>query len=796
MAKKKYRISKPNVLGGAVPNSNKGELPNMQTGGQTASDQSDIQAFMLSIYNLFKQGMSKEDVEDQLLSQNIPYDTVEAAINVVKKYMEEKGEWTEAPEMTTDFSVLDPKQEEKEPSALKQKQDALMESYGQQSMDVAMSDDDDEEFDDLLFRENPYMGQQPEMQMGGPMAGQMDPQMNPQQQEEGPQDNSKIPYYPAIELYGGPIPQMKKGGKVSRKKFMRNVLKRFEAGGQGQEAVLKSGPKKDTLTQDVEKATKGFVNAVQGKAKEATAKELYSLAEQSGDPKLQQILMSGNQQQQQPMPMAQKGMQYADNGAIVDPGGRTYQEYIDWYNEDTIDPEKESREAPMSEEEFNAAYGPAAEDPEYGRTVYRDSYRYSPYGMGYGVRDILFPANRFMGYRPKYYADPRLGKPVARDVYGRTLFGGKKYIDYYEMPDEDFDPEILRRRDINKRARQGNRFLRKALKGKLDYKDILDRGRGRDTDDDSDEDMSSMDPRVIDTGRRRRDNRAFSQMMEPDDRVARRHMRRRLNKRVFNQYEELEKFKRKREANEQNQRIQDILNTPSFGPGQVPFNETMLDNPTDFSSSDPNMRNQTIEYFADPRSQRGRFSYGTGGALDRFVLGGFDPTESYKDPYAYNIEMDNPSDEMINADLELFKGANDAVYGDDDEQKKKLIGIKNREKLGITDGRPFNTVLNWAVERPVGAAENYQTTKPMRTKLTEDNLAKGAGDYYADRGDWDRYGNFRPNEQGFIGSTNNPGAIGTASKFGGPTPKKGDIVEMNARQLQQFMEAGGQIEFV
>ena len=788
MAKKKYRISKPNVLGGAVANSNKGELPNMQTGGQTASNQSDIQAFMLSIYNLFKQGMTKEDVEDQLLSQNIPYDTVEAAINVVKKYMEEKGEWTEAPEMTTDFSVLDPKQEEKEPSALKQKQDALMESYGQQSMDVAMSDDDDEEFDDLLFRENPYMGQQPEMQMGGPMAGQMDPQMNPQQQEEGPQDNSKTPYYPGIELYGGPIPQMKKGGKVSRKKFMRNVLKRFEAGGQGQEAVLKSGPKKDTLTQDVEKATKGFVSAVQGKAKEATAKELYSLAEQSGDPKLQQILMSGNQQQEQPMPMAQKGMQYAETGdemrermkSTPKKGSRMYSFLLN-----NPIPEGEPEAIPDD---------PELKDPVYGRTVYKDSYRYSPYGMGYGVRDILFPANRFMGYRPKYYVDPRLGKPVARDVYGRTLFGGKKYIDYYEMPDEDFDPEILRRRDINKRARQGNRFLRKALKGKLDYKDILDRGRGR--DDDSDEDMSSMDPRVIDTGRRRRDNRTFSQMMEPDDRIGRRHMRQRLNRRITDQPQELERLKRQQEAYEQNQRIQDILNTPSFGPGQVPFNQSMLDNPTDFSSSDPNMRNQTIEYFADPRSQRGRFSYGTGGALDRFVLGGFDPTESYKDPYAYNIEMDNPSDEMINADLELFKGANDAVYGDDDEQKKKLIGIKNREKLGITDGMTFNTVTNWALERPVGALENYQTTKAMRTELTEDNLAKRAGDYYADRGDWDRYGNFRPNEQGFIGSTNNPGAIGTASKFGGPTPKKGDIVEMNARQLQQFMEAGGQIEFV
>ena len=378
-----------------------------------------------------------------------------------------------------------------------------MEAYKQQSMDAAMSDEGEEESDELLYRENPYM------QMGG---------FNPMQQQENPQqkteqeDSSFVPYYPNIEFFGGGQEKvfMKKGGKVSKKQFMKNVLKRFEEGGP-KETPLTSAPKKDTLEKDVEKVTKGFVSAVQGKAKESVAKEMHKLAEESGDPKLQQILMSGNQQQQPKQELG--GMQYADDGAIVDPGGQTYQEYIDWYNtedpKNPFNPATESKAPPMSEEEFNAAYGESDETDIYGRTVYRDKYVPSSqnYGYGYGIRDMLFPANRFMGYRPKYYVDPRLGKPVARDVYGKTLFGGKKYIDYYEMPDEDFDPEILRRRDINKRARQGNKFLRKALKGKLDYKDILNRTSTRRGNlDDAGNDMG-VDPKK--PSRRERDKQGL-----------------------------------------------------------------------------------------------------------------------------------------------------------------------------------------------------------------------------------------------------------------------------------------------
>ena len=216
MAKKKYRISKPNILGGSV-SPNKDTIPVMADGGQAATDQDQLQAFMLTVYNLFKDGMTEEDVELQLISQNIPYDFVQKTITTVKKYMESIGEINEPVNPNTNFSGIETPEPSEEESALKQKNDQLMASYGQQSQEAALEEDED----DLIFQDNPYM---------------------------------------------------KKGGKVSRKKFMKNILKRFEEGG-AEKPDLKSGPKKDTLEKDVEKATKGFTSAVQVKLKKLCLKK-------------------------------------------------------------------------------------------------------------------------------------------------------------------------------------------------------------------------------------------------------------------------------------------------------------------------------------------------------------------------------------------------------------------------------------------------------------------------------------------------------------------------------------------
>lgn len=1038
---------KSNILGGSVKKSNDLQLMNM--GGQKASQETEVQMLMSTIYNMFKQGMTEEDVEFQLISQNMPYNFVIKAIDVVKNYMQNNGEYVDEGEIALPENPQDPNyagtsapqgQQESEMQNLMAQQQ--MDAYRDQSMQEAIgTSEDEEEFDQMIG-----------LQMGGE---------SPESKDQG----MKIPYYANIELVSPPDPMlyMKKGGskKLTKKKFMQNILKRFEGGQQDESIELKAGPKKDTLENDVTKVTQGFKTAVQKSGVNALSKKMYKLAEQSDDPNIQKLIMSGagSQQGGQPMdmPMANDGIinpnvrsgdkaiypmsrfataltnkpfrptpsatierppfnpnridyfegnteaggidflrnaaaydksvilndkykaarkahekmmmhemehisdrepftkdvpyyrrnvkqdakaepwwlkdevnsiniprreimnsgietwpkqelggiQYADDGAIVDPGGQTYQQYIDWYNEDAIDSEKESREAPMSEEEFNAAYGPAAEeDFEKGRTVYDYKYQYAPSDTFFGgIADMLIPANRIFNYRDKYAVDPRLGKPVARDVYGKTLLGGKKYIDYYEMPDEDFDPEILRRRDINRRARQGNRFLRKALKGKLDYKDILDVRRGgldalnRDIDD-----MSPGDPQVIDTGRRRRDNRTFAQMYEPDDRQQRRYVRQLLNQDYYTQKEILDGALNKKLQDISNsvedgvsmysgdpnitlgsdmegmqesaQRVvldgnvteEDVLRLKRLYPDKFinddlltgfekenatsenrlralqlmqnsAENTIMINNPYAggtggiYPTGQPQI-NPSVEYFADPRSQRGRFSYATGGALDKFVLGGFDPTMMYNVEGANRQErqknmLDNAVldsfsfDELSDINTKLLE--NDPVSQmefnpppppspddipdpntdpeKDEKKKKKLIGIENREKLALESGQNLLLPVNMVSDRTAGSVENYRKMKPMLSKLTE-SKDEDQAQVWRDRGGFNIYGDYQLDRQGFEGSAQNRGMTDAyyaeseyTSKYGGPS-KDSDIRYMTAAEIQKFMDEGGKLEFL
>lgn len=951
MAKKKYRISKPNLMGGSV-NSNE-EVQNMAIGGETLENNQQIQAIMKTIYDLFKQGMTKMDIESSLLGQGMPYEFITQSINVVEKYMISTGEYEPEEEEPSPLSNGLPSENVKPPSQLSQQQDAQMQSYEEQSMDAAMSDEGEEESDELMYRENPYM------QMGG---------FNPMQQQEAPQQQpeskepSLTPYYSNIELYGGGVEdeasKMSRGGKVSKKQFMKNVLKRFEPGGANEEVSLSAAPKKDNLDKDVEKATKGFVSAVQGKAKESVAKEMHKLVEQSGDPKLQQMLMSGNQQQQPMQPMANEGMmvnggdddlirnqsnkaavkrineqnkaeldilqpkiiakhddslsqytqpyyespydptldvtaedaynwnykdnydaapsheaaqrwknvpqynlmlardpmfsnpkqtyinysrknnekrgdipyeyggmQYADVGAVVDPGGQTYQEYIDWYNTEDpnnppFDPATESKAPPMSEEEFNAAYGESTETDVYGRTVYRDKYVPSSqnYGYGYGIRDMLFPANRFMGYRPKYHVDPRLGKPVARDVYGKTLFGGKKYIDYYEMPDGDFDPEILRRSDINKRARQGNRFLRKALKGKLDYKDILNKTSTRRGNlDDAGNDMG-VDPKK--PSRRERDKQGLFASDPTWDEESWKDYGKKGQRQALQDY----RF----DKEDYNMRHRLSPNYEIYNTKERPRIEGFKNKVRGAIQK----INPFKEIGGESYGEGGQYYYGPGGANSyaEQVLGLPDPTitppflqsapTSLSYDYGNNPLSNNPmrgassvADNSITNTSGNVSGVamtSDGTYEEpggnldldpdasldpnSEENKRKLIGIKNRDKIGIRDGKPFNAVTNWLGERGVGMVNKYKADKQEASYMAQDQNMKKEGQFFKDKGDYDIYGNLRPNEEGFIGSTNNPGMTGSRVQKGGIA--KGEVREMTLAEIQAFMDAGGKLEFL
>ena len=63
---------------------------------------------MSTIYNMFKQGMTEEDVEFQLISQNMPYNFVIKAIDVVKNYMQNNGEYVDEGEIALPGNPQDP----------------------------------------------------------------------------------------------------------------------------------------------------------------------------------------------------------------------------------------------------------------------------------------------------------------------------------------------------------------------------------------------------------------------------------------------------------------------------------------------------------------------------------------------------------------------------------------------------------------------------------------------------------------------------------------------------------------
>ncbi len=444
-------------------------------------------------------------------------------------------------------------------------------------------------------------------------------------------------------------------------------------------------------------------------------------------------------------------------------------------------------------------------DPEYGDVVYKDKYVNLPY-QSYGLRDLLFPANRSLGYRPKYYVDPRLGKPVARDVYGRTLFGGKKYIDYYEMPDEDFDPEILRRKDINRRARQGNKAIRRTLRGKGPIANALEKlenslNGGMQVEEENF--VDATDSSEFDRGKTRRAIRRGKRQSKRQMGLAGKGT---LGSRGLRPVTQADINAAT------NAELERIMNEPAGNDGQAPILETMMDNSTDFNAPDvQSIDNQFIQYMADPRSQAGRFSYGTGGALDKFVLGGFDPTSMFQIRQniddEVNRQLDDPNFYENNQKIidETFEGPQpyeeyeDNMEGPpmlDDKKKKKIIGIKNKDKIGVMGGQEFLNPFNAITNRVLGGLENVQSSKAANKTIVDstDPMNMYQPETRKDKGDFDIYGNFRPDEQGFIGSTNNPGM--TMSKYGGPTYQKGAIVEMDANELQQFMEAGGQIEFL
>jgi hypothetical protein len=305
MAKKRYRVYRDGGQTGQQPSA----LNKFVEGGMTSDDQQ-MQLIMQTIYSMVKeQGLDKTAILARLQSTGLPSDFLLKAIDGVYSYMNSIGE---SFDVDDSFNAIAPSGDDAEQPTEDQGADQ-MQQMQDMSMEVA-SEDDDEALDIAMSDEmryggepNQYQGLNRYFQAGGEQTEQQEP--------------TEV-YFPNMDIMTSTedTPYMKDGG-MTKKKFMKNILKRFEEGGEEDESVkLQSADKKDTPEGSVKKYTQGFLGAVKNKATTAETEKLYKLAKQSGDPKLMQILGENPEQGQgQPMqPMAKYGMQkYQDKGEVT-----------------------------------------------------------------------------------------------------------------------------------------------------------------------------------------------------------------------------------------------------------------------------------------------------------------------------------------------------------------------------------------------------------------------------------------------------------------------------------------------
>ncbi len=309
MAKKRYRVYRDGGQTGQQPSA----LNKFVEGGMTSDDEQ-MQLIMQTIYSMVKeQGLDKTAILARLQSTGLPSDFLLKAIDGVYSYMNSIGE---SFDVDDSFNAIAPSGDDAEQPTEDQGADQgpdQMQQMKDMSMEVA-SEDDDEALDIVMSDEmryggepNQYQGLNKYFQAGGEQAEQQEP--------------TEV-YFPNMDIMTSTedTPYMKDGG-MTKKKFMKNILKRFEEGGEEDESVkLQSADKKDTPEGSVKKYTQGFLGAVKNKATTAETEKLYKLAKQSGDPKLMQILGENPEQGQgQPMqPMAKYGMQkYQKKGQVA-----------------------------------------------------------------------------------------------------------------------------------------------------------------------------------------------------------------------------------------------------------------------------------------------------------------------------------------------------------------------------------------------------------------------------------------------------------------------------------------------
>jgi hypothetical protein len=161
---------------------------------------------------------------------------------------------------------------------------------------------------------------------------------------------------------------------------------------------------------------------------------------------------------------------------------------------------------------------------------------------------------------------------------------------------------------------------------------------------------------------------------------------------------------------------------------------------------------------------------------------GFDYSWDYSD----NIP-ENPYNEPVQYEVSENMGGEGTPFGDQ-ELVPNQVGVNySRKDMYNVDPeaglQQFNALANFGIGLLERRAQAPQE-KWITDQLNADNL------YGSTRkrklGDWDQWGNFRPDQQGFRG----------VAQTGGQTPAEGAEIYMSEEEIQRFIDEGGELEFI
>jgi hypothetical protein len=165
---------------------------------------------------------------------------------------------------------------------------------------------------------------------------------------------------------------------------------------------------------------------------------------------------------------------------------------------------------------------------------------------------------------------------------------------------------------------------------------------------------------------------------------------------------------------------------------------------------------------------------------------------------SFNAELDNPfigsgtnpltGEEYMGFDEtgEEYRNRGLITQADRDKQDQVKVDRKREDMFNIDPEaalQQFNAYANLGI----GLLEKRADAPQEKWIMDQTNADELYGTTRKRKlGDWDQWGNFRPDEQGFRG----------VAQRGGQTPTEGAEIYMSDEEIQRFIDEGGELEFI